>query len=237
MRSPAERMTGGSAPVPPADRAEVAPDGSPVAVYDALPVEPEFSAVLGSLHGGERVLDLGCGAGRLADELARRGHEVVAVDESEAMLARLAPAVRPVRARIQDLALPGAFDVVVLASYLANVADDGLRRSLLEACARHVARGGRVLLARYDPVWAARLTREEARVGPVAVTLQVRERRGAVLDLRTAFRMDGVEHVQEHTARILDDTELSAQLEAAGLRLEETLDAWWVAARPLTGSS
>lgn len=230
-------MTGGSAPVPSGGGAAVAPDGSPVAVYDALPVEPEFSAVLASLCAGERVLDLGCGAGRLADELARRGHEVVAVDESEAMLARLTPAVRPVRARIQDLALPTAFDVVVLASYLVNVADEGLRRSLLEACARHVAPGGRVLVARYDPVWAGRLTREEARVGPVTVTLEVRERRGRVLELRTAFRMERVEHVQEHTARILDDGELSAELGAAGLTLDQALDAWWVVARPLTGSS
>jgi SAM-dependent methyltransferase len=41
------------------------------------------------LGGPGRVLDLGCGTGRVTLALARAGHHVVGVDESEAMLGRL----------------------------------------------------------------------------------------------------------------------------------------------------
>lgn len=217
------------------DGPEVAPDGSPVAVYAALPAEPEFSPVLAHVRPGRSVLDLGCGAGRLANELARRGHEVVGVDESAAMLARLAPGVRAVEARIEQLALAERFDVVVLASYLVNVPGRERRRGLLEACARHVARDGQVLLARYDPDWAERLTRERARVGGVGVTLEVRDRRGALLSLRTVLELDGRRFPQEHTARILGDDELAAELGGVGLELAGRLDGWWVVARPAGG--
>jgi SAM-dependent methyltransferase len=43
-------------------------------------------AMLGA-KGGERVLDMACGTGRHAHELARRGHEVVGVDISPDLLA------------------------------------------------------------------------------------------------------------------------------------------------------
>lgn len=214
------------------DACEVAPDGSPVAVYAALPVEPEFSPVLAHLRPGWSVLDLGCGAGRLANELARRGHTVVGVDECRAMLARLAPGIRPVEARIEELALGARFDVVVLASYLVNVPGRGRRRGLLEACARHVEDSGGVLLARYDPDWARRLTRERTRVGGVGVTLEVRGRRGPLLSLRTVLALSGRRFRQEHTARILDDDELAEELGAVGLELTGRLDPWWVVARP-----
>lgn len=42
-----------------------------------------------ALQVGSPVLELGCGTGRLALPLARKGHEVIAVDVSPAMLARL----------------------------------------------------------------------------------------------------------------------------------------------------
>jgi len=48
----------------------VAPDGSPVDVYRALPVEPEFRPVLESVKPPASVLDLGCGVGRLANDLS-----------------------------------------------------------------------------------------------------------------------------------------------------------------------
>lgn len=44
-------------------------DGSPVAVYLALPPEPEFSPVLDAIPQEACVLDLGCGVGRLANVL------------------------------------------------------------------------------------------------------------------------------------------------------------------------
>ncbi len=42
-----------------------------------------------------RILDVGCGTGRHAIELARRGYNVTGIDLSEAQLARAMPAALP----------------------------------------------------------------------------------------------------------------------------------------------
>jgi SAM-dependent methyltransferase len=76
------------------DPEAVTADGSPVAVYRALPAEPGFGPLLEVLRPPASVLDLGCGAGRLANLLAARGFAVMGVDASPAMLAGLAPPVR-----------------------------------------------------------------------------------------------------------------------------------------------
>ena len=57
-------------------------------LYDALnPVEDDLRGLV-EFVGSEplRVLDLGCGTGRLALMLAERGHDVVGVDPAAAML-------------------------------------------------------------------------------------------------------------------------------------------------------
>src|SRR3954449_2517343 len=64
------------------------------------------------------VLDAGCGTGRVAVELARRGVAVVGVDSDPDMIdvARAkAPDLRWIVADLVELALPQRFDVVLLA--------------------------------------------------------------------------------------------------------------------------
>jgi 2-polyprenyl-3-methyl-5-hydroxy-6-metoxy-1,4-benzoquinol methylase len=96
------------------------------------------------------VLDAGCGTGRVATELARRGVTVVGVDLDHSML-------ETARARSSDiewiehdvatLDLGRDFDVVVLAGNVPLFTPDP--RLLLEGCARHVACGG-VLIAGFS---------------------------------------------------------------------------------------
>jgi SAM-dependent methyltransferase len=108
--------------------------GSPAigfrAVYDALSLRYDrdassryFRHVLARLTARlperGRLLDVGCGTGRYALALAARGFEVVAVDESPAMIsrARAKPGGERVDFRILDAAtsMPeGAFDAVLL---------------------------------------------------------------------------------------------------------------------------
>src|SRR6476469_1910241 len=60
--------------------------------YDEWVAAPEDDLVAASLFeligpvGGQRILDLGCGQGRISRELARRGNEVVGVDLSPDLL-------------------------------------------------------------------------------------------------------------------------------------------------------
>lgn len=69
--------------------------------------------------GPRSVLDAGCGTGRVAIELARRGIAVVGIDADPAMLATARRRAPELEWRLADLATvelaPGSFDAVVLA--------------------------------------------------------------------------------------------------------------------------
>jgi SAM-dependent methyltransferase len=209
----------------------ITPDGSPVAVYLALPVEPAFTPVLEWLRSEQRVLDLGCGVGRLANELVRRGFEVVAVDESPEMLVHVDPRVRTVEARIEDLDLRQVFDVVVLASHFVNVADLDQRDALLRSCVRHVAADGEVLLERYDPIWAREVEGSEGEAGPVHVRMTVLERDGDEFAAVVRYELGDESWEQPFQARAVDDDEIRAALVRVGLEIHGTMGTNWVVAR------
>jgi SAM-dependent methyltransferase len=116
--------------------------------------------------GGTRVLDAGCGTGRVAIELARRGHTVMGVDADQGMLtvARAkAPELQWVAADLTDLAghVDEKFDLVVLAGNVMIYLTPGTEAQVLsELGSRLVPEGllvagfqirtGRLALAQYD---------------------------------------------------------------------------------------
>jgi SAM-dependent methyltransferase len=109
---------------------------------------------------GRRVLDLGCGAGQLAQYLATRGAaDVTGVDVSERMLevARAQfphPRVTYTRAAIENLAFaPGRFDLIVSVLALHYVEDYvGLMRRI----ASWLAPGGVLVYSMEHPMYTAR---------------------------------------------------------------------------------
>jgi SAM-dependent methyltransferase len=76
---------------------------------------------------GRRTLEVGCGEGRVARDLAARGHRVVGVDTSPTLVAHAADADSHGRYLVADAAaLPfkdGSFDVVVAYNSLMDVDD------------------------------------------------------------------------------------------------------------------
>ena len=91
------------------------------------------------------VLDAGCGTGRIAIELARRGIEVVGVDREPSMLMeakRIAPELSWVEADLSSLELDRTFDLVLIAGNVPLFCEPTRRDALVQSCARHVNTGG-----------------------------------------------------------------------------------------------
>jgi SAM-dependent methyltransferase len=110
--------------------------------------QPHGEADLVGRYDPSSVLDAGCGTGRVAIELARRGVEVVGVDVDVSMLAtarRLAPAVDWVEADLAALDLGRRFDVVLLAGNVPLFTPPGTTAALVATCGRHLAAGGMLI--------------------------------------------------------------------------------------------
>ena len=142
--------------------------------YDARFVELAASGA--DVHGeaayvdalappGADVLDAGCGTGRLAVELARRGHRLVGVDNDTSMLAvaRTHPDVGWVEADLAGLHLAQRFDVVVAAGNVVVFLAPGTEAQVVVTLAGLLRPGGllvagwridRLPVAGYD-TWAA----------------------------------------------------------------------------------
>ena len=99
---------------------------------------------------GRRTLDLGCGEGRVGAELARRGHHVVGVDSSPAMVAMARERHEAVVADAADLPFEdGSFDLVV--AYMSVMNLDDPEAGVREA-ARVLEPGGRFCSAVVHPI-------------------------------------------------------------------------------------
>jgi SAM-dependent methyltransferase len=97
------------------------------------------------------VLDAGCGTGRVAVELARRGCDTVGVDIDPGMLEtarRKAPQLRWIQGDLAGVrvtgpdAAPRLFDVVVLAGNVMIFLTPGTEGAVLANLAAHLAPGG-----------------------------------------------------------------------------------------------
>jgi SAM-dependent methyltransferase len=114
--------------------------------------DPHGEVAFVQRYAPDDVLDAGCGTGRVAIELARRGVQVVGVDVDTSMLAtarRLAPELSWVTSDLATLDLGRRFEVVVMAGNVPIFAAPGTTGALVAGCARHVAAGG-VLVAGFQ---------------------------------------------------------------------------------------
>ncbi|MFF3691086.1 class I SAM-dependent methyltransferase [Streptomyces sp. NPDC002187] len=215
-----------------------------VTVYDAeCPWTREddfFLAVVGETPNG-RVLDLGCGTGRLALGLAAAGHTVTGVDPARASLqaARAKPGseqviwVEGTSADLPD----SAFDVAVMTSHVAQffVTDEEFDRALADL-RRALVAGGRLVFDTRDPA-----ARRWEKWNPVDSQRLVELADGTVATAWTEVTavIDGAVSFTHHytfpdrrelqstaTLRFRTEKEVRAALHAAGLQVEHIYGGW-----------
>jgi SAM-dependent methyltransferase len=222
-----------------------------LALYDdylaeRTPVEIDRLEALLALRPPLHILDLPCGQGRHAIELARRGYDVTGVDLSPFLLKvaeerAWADGIR-VRWLAGDMrqAIAGErFDVVLnLFTSLGYFADEADDRKVVDAAAAMLVPGGRFLLEviNGERLMARFEEREWFTVGQAAVV----ERRS--LD-RTARRMvvertvttPNDTEVNLHAIRLYNGRDISAILRSAGFGLVDLYGDW--SGEPLTSDS
>ncbi|GAA1671507.1 class I SAM-dependent methyltransferase [Kribbella yunnanensis] len=209
------------------------PDGSAIEMYEQAEANGEDEFIDKAIDPKSSILELGCGTGRITRPLLARGHQVVAVDESAEMIARI-PETETIQSTIGELRLDRQFDVVLMMSYLINVADDAERLRLLETCAHHVRPGGSVLIQQQLPTQLAEpvvLEREHSRME----ISDVEHLPGNKVAATITHTRNGRTWSQQLLTQNLTEEHLTGQLTEAGLQLAEYLtpDTSWVRARPI----
>jgi len=130
--------------------------------------EADLVASLLAESGGTRVLDAGCGTGRVGIELARRGVHVTGIDADADMLAAARAKSPDIDWHEADLSDPraipkGKFDLVLLAGNVMIFLDPGTESRVLANLVSRLAPGGMLVsgfslwpdqlsCARYDAI-------------------------------------------------------------------------------------
>jgi SAM-dependent methyltransferase len=198
---------------------------------------------LASQSGGP-ILDLGCGTGRVALHLARRGHEVWAVDIDADLLAALRERARteglPVHAEqadVRELDVGREFGLAIAAmQFIQMIGAEAERAAALNRVAAHLEPGGRLAAAILDGI-------PDDLTGAPAPLPDIREVDGRVYSslpadviadgprlelrrLRQEVGPDGRMSESEHTESLwtCNPSSLESEAEAAGLQARRRIE-------------
>jgi SAM-dependent methyltransferase len=218
------------------------------ALYDAECVgrrDHDFYVALAHAIGAGSVVDIGCGTGVLAVDLAGRGLRVVGVDPSATMLdvARRRPGgscVEWIHGEAADAPNAEA-DLAVMTGHVAQYfVDDRDWADLLRHVRRVLVPGGRLAFETRNPAanWAQRWTRERTTTtfphpdgGDFTAWVEMSEVTGSP-DSYTTVHVghtvlpDGTQVECSETLRFRSAGEILASLDSAGFAVEATWGDW-----------
>lgn len=186
------------------------------------------------LAGGGPVLELGVGTGRVAVPLSERGVSVVGIDNSEAMLAKLAakPGSHRVDARLGELPaieVEGEFRLVLcLDQTLLLLPDQALQVECLVRSVARLAPGGKVVLETFasatPPHGGTLLTQANERVTVLWAAASDAQRQ--TFHIREIVFHDDAVTVIPFNGRGVSPAELDLMARIAGLKLAARWAGW-----------
>ena len=217
-----------------------------VALYDTVcssRQDTEFYLELASELTASTIIDVGCGTGLLTCELALRGHRMIGVDPSRAMLAvaRNRPGgdrVRWIEGDARRLDGSAAADLVIMTGHVAQViADDEGWSGTLNAAQQALRPGGRVVFESRDPrarAWtgwtpdASRRQFEDPVIGPFDMWYRLSEVQSDRVRYEIHYLLAdaGEELVSSNELRFRTEPELTASLTDAGFSVEHVFGGW-----------
>jgi len=190
-------------------------------------------------HEGSPVLDVGAGTGRVALDLARRGHEVVALDSSAALLDALRDRavglhIATVAADARDFAIDRRFPLIIVPMQTLQLLGGAEGRGRFLTLARaHLAIGGLLAVALADALDAFDADHDEPptpdfrEVGGVVYAsrpVAVRDLgdRAAIERIREVVGRDGTREVSDDVIELdrLEPEDLEDEAVPFGLRAE-----------------
>jgi ubiquinone/menaquinone biosynthesis C-methylase UbiE len=214
------------------------------AIYDILNPAAEDTAFYLRLAGQtpQRVLDMGCGTGHLAEALARQGHRVVGADPAKAMLdvARRKPNAEQVTWVESDTAglnLDTRFDLITMTGHVFQVflSDEAVHEALLNL-KRHLAENGRLTFETRNPAyrawekWTPDQTTEQAlipEIGPITIYYDVQTVTDKLVTFNTHIHFANEEVViVPSTLRFMNQAELVKHLQQAGFTQMQWFGNW-----------
>lgn len=198
-----------------------------------------------SLAGPERqnILDLGCGTGLICDAYAAKGHYVVGVDPSAAMLkvARNKPNGKEVdwkQSFAQDFACDTAFDLIIMTGHAFQVLieDDDVFRTL-SVMRKHIKPEGRIVFESRNPdldwskSWNYEMILEltDLRGGaPISVceTRNFLSWRDGCMDFELRYQFPDEDLVSTSTLRFMNRDEIEKQVFLANLKVHSLFGDW-----------
>src|SRR6516165_6050616 len=213
-------------------------DPNIAAIYDlANPMAQDAEFYL-SLAQQEscNVLDLGCGTGTLCCALAERGHRVIGVEPSMAMLAvarskPFAERVEWVQSSAQAYRSQRQFELIVMTGHVFQVfLTDAEVLAALETMRRHLAEHGRIAFESRNRQmsWVGKWNAKSRMLsgGQISETLTVTGVAEEFISFRTLYRTpDGI-LTTSSTLRFPSREHIEALIGHSGLAIRETFGDW-----------